>query len=181
MIARFRFSNQKHIAAVLILVFALATAAGAAGLSEVKQTIFGMDCAPCAHGIEKGLSKIDGIEDVSVSLNDGYALVRLEPDNAVTLEQIRLVIRENGFTPKDAAIVVSGTLTRAGDQLVLASGAGQQFSLVAWPNAQSAWQQLHALPQSAIVEIEGRAGEADTTRLSVLSVQTMADGPSADR
>jgi copper chaperone CopZ len=173
MIARFRFSNQKHDAAVLILGFALANAAAAAGLSEVKQTVFGMDCAPCAHGVEKGLSKIDGVKDVSVSLNDGYALVRLEPDNAVTLEQIRLVIRENGFTPKDAAVVVSGTLTRADDQLVLVGGANtsRQFSLVASPDAQSAWRQLQALPQSAMVEIEARAGESDTTRLSVLTVK----------
>lgn len=171
-IARFRFSIQQLAAAVLILGFAVANAAGAAGLSEVKQTVFGMDCAPCAHGVEKGLSKIDGVKDVSVSLNDGYALVWLEPDNAVTLEQIRRVIRENGFTPKDAAIVASGTLTRADDQLVLASGASQQFSLVASPDAQPAWQQLQALPQSAMVKIEGRAGESDTTRLSVLTVQS---------
>lgn len=171
MITRFRLSNPRQRAAIVILGFALANAAGADGLSEVKQTVFGMDCAPCAHGVEKGLSKMDGVQDASVSLNDGYALVKLKPDNAVTLEQIRQVIRENGFTPKGATVVVAGRLTRAGNQPVLASGAGQQFSLLASPDAQPAWQQLQELPQGAIVQIEGLAGESDTTRLSVLTVQ----------
>lgn len=171
MIAGFRLSNQKRSAAILILGFALANVAGAAGLTEVKQTVFGMDCAPCAHGVEKGLSKMDGVKHASVSLNDGYALLELKPDNTVTLELIRRVIRENGFTPKDATIVISGTLTRADNQLVLASGASQKFSLVASPGAQPAWQQLQTLPQSATVQIEALAGESDTTRLSVLTVQ----------
>jgi copper chaperone CopZ len=172
MIARLRLSKPRQRTAILILGLALANAAAAAGLAEVKQTIFGMDCAPCAHGIETGLSKIEGVQDVTVSLNDGYALVKLRPDNAVTLEQIRLVIRENGFTPKDATLVVSGTLTRVDDRLVLATNTHRRYSLVATPGAQSAFQTLQTAPEGAVVQIEARVGAADTSRLSVLAVRS---------
>lgn len=69
-----------------------------------------MDCAPCAYGIEKGLKKLPGVAEVKVSLNDGYAEVKVTPGSSVSVAQIRDVIRDNGFTPKEAHIVLDGTL-----------------------------------------------------------------------
>jgi len=88
----------------------LPVAAAADGLVQAKQTIFGMDCAPCAYGIEKGLRALAGVESVTVSLNDGYAELLFSKDTATSLAEIREVIRNNGFSPRDASIRVYGRL-----------------------------------------------------------------------
>lgn len=95
------------------------------GMREVDQTIFGMDCAPCAAGVEKGLSKLHGVTSVRVSLNDGRAVIALVSDSRTTLAQIREVIRHNGFTPRDARATLVGLLVREGNQLLLDTGTGR--------------------------------------------------------
>ena len=50
------------------------------------------------------LQKIDGVDSVKVTLNDGKATVTFKPLNKVTLAQMRTVIEKNGFTPKAATI-----------------------------------------------------------------------------
>jgi copper chaperone CopZ len=153
----------------------LGSAANAGGLLEVKQTVFGMDCAPCAHGVEKGLEKVDGVKDATVSLNEGYAAVTLAPDNTVTLEKIHQIIQDNGFTPKDATVVVSGAVARGNDdQLLLTTGGGQEYALVAASDRQSVQQELSALPDGAAVEIKAHVREGETSELSVLAVQPEA-------
>jgi copper chaperone CopZ len=153
----------------------LGSAANAGGLLEVKQTVFGMDCAPCAHGVEKGLEKVEGVKDATVSLNEGYAAVTLAPDNSVILEKIRQIIRDNGFTPKDATVVVSGAVARGnGNQLMLTTGGGQEYALVAAPDRQSVQQELSALPDGAAVEVKAHLGEGETRELSVLTIQPEA-------
>ena len=89
------------------------------GLDHVKQTIYGLDCAPCAYGVEQGLKGLSGVERVKVSLNDGYAEVHLGDDSQTTLAEIREVIRKNGFTPKAADVHVSGTVVKSNEQFVL--------------------------------------------------------------
>ena len=95
---------------LILALLSAPTEALAQGLLYAKQTIFGMDCAPCAYGIEKGLKNLPGIESVKVSLNDGYAEVTVAPGSAVSLDQIRRIVRDNGFTPKEARIDLEGTL-----------------------------------------------------------------------
>lgn len=151
------------------------SAAHAVGLVEVKQTVFGMDCAPCAHGVEKGLEKLEGVKDVTVSLNEGYAAVSLTPRNAITLEKIQQVIRENGFTPKDATVVVSGTIAHSSDhQLVLSAGPGQEYPLSAAPDSSTAWQTLQTLPVGTTVNIKAHVGEGEPHQLLVLEIEPEA-------
>ncbi len=45
---------------------------------------------------------------MKVSLNEGSADIRLKDGNKVDVEQIRDIIRKNGFTPKDAEVKVAG-------------------------------------------------------------------------
>lgn len=105
---------------ILFLASLLPVSALAAGLEHVNQTIYGMDCAPCAYGVEQGLKGLSGVEQVKVSLNDGYVEVHLANDSQTTLAEIREVIRKNGFTPKAADLHVSGTVVQSDDgQLVL--------------------------------------------------------------
>ena len=101
------------------------------GLEHVKQTIYGMDCAPCAYGVEQGLKGLSGVEQVKVSLNDGYAELSLANDSQATLADIREVIRKNGFTPKTADVHVSGTVIASDDGQVLLKTDAETFALAA--------------------------------------------------
>lgn len=55
------------------------------------------------------MQKVNGVEAVRVSLKEGLTILELKPNNAVTLSQLRTVIRNNGFVPKEAQIVAKGT------------------------------------------------------------------------
>lgn len=135
----------------------------AAGLEHVDQTIFGMDCAPCAYGIEQGLRKLPGVTSVRVSLNEGKAAVTLEPNNATTLASIREVIRHNGFTPKDAQVLIAGQLEERGRELWLEAGAA------------GAWRvQNEAASSASLVATPDSAGEV---ALRVRVPETLATPP----
>ena len=92
---------------------ASSTIAAADGLRYVRQSVFGMDCAPCAYGVEKGLRALPGVQEVTVSLNEGYAEADLAADSSTTLTQIREAIRKNGFTPKQATLRIEGEFSPA--------------------------------------------------------------------
>jgi hypothetical protein len=55
------------------------------------------------------MQKVKGVETVRVSLKEGLTILELKPNNAVTLSQLRTVIRNNGFVSKEAQIVAKGT------------------------------------------------------------------------
>ena len=148
----------------------LGVASYADGLVAVEQRIYGMDCAPCAYGTERALGKLAGVEAVTVSLNRGEAALQFGDDSPATLAEIRDVIRNNGFTPKEAVVTVAGKLERDGGTLVVATrNAG---SYVLNPGAlQSAWQALDAVTDGAAIEVRGEVGElsaeGDLTRLTL--------------
>ena len=83
------------------------------------------------------LQKIEGVENVDVSLNEGSATIKLKSHNKVTVEQVREVIRKNGFTPKDTRVRVAGKLIERNgkpalevsglDQVLLLSGPREKF------------------------------------------------------
>ncbi len=75
--------------------------------------------------------KIDGIDSVTVSLNRGVVVIRLKPENRVTLERVREAIRANGFTPKEADVRAHGTVSDANGQLALSIAGTVAFRLAA--------------------------------------------------
>lgn len=52
--------------------------------------------------------KLDGVRGAEVSLEAGTVALELAPGNRVTLEQVRNVIRRNGFTPHEATVEAGG-------------------------------------------------------------------------
>jgi cation transport ATPase len=86
-----------------------------AQLIKVDQEVFGMDCAPCAYGLERGLKKMDGLESVKVSLNDGKAYLTLATDNELTLQKIQKEVKNNGFSAKSAEVILQGELQQKGN------------------------------------------------------------------
>ena len=75
------------------------------------------------------LQKIDGIDTVKVTLNDGKATLTLKPRNKVTLAQLRGVIEKKGFTPKSAAVVAEADVIAGpgGQPQLRVSGTAETF------------------------------------------------------
>ena len=82
----------------------------------------------CAYAVRRALRKIDGVENVDVSLNKGLATIRLKPGNTVRPEQFWQTVRDNGFTPKATRVSVRGTIANATPELKV-SGSGELMRL----------------------------------------------------
>jgi cation transport ATPase len=103
--------------ALIIVVAVFGTISSNAQITKVDQEVFGMDCAPCAYGLERGLKKMDGIEKVRVSLNDGKAYLDLTANNSLSLKQIQEEVKQNGFSAKNAEVVLEGQLIKEDNTL----------------------------------------------------------------
>lgn len=143
-----------RLAAVAAALLALGSSNAEAGLIEVDQSIWGMDCAPCAYGMEKGLKKLEGVKKVNVSLNKGNAVIQFAADSKLALADIRRVVRDGGFTPKDATVTISGTLRRKGDELRLHVG-DTEYALKPSEEAKDVWQRLQETAVGATVTVVG--------------------------
>lgn len=76
------------------------------------------------------LEKVDGIQSVSVTLKRGVAHMILKKGNTVRLTDLRRIIKEAGYTSRDATVTVVGTVRTAGPHLTLAvEGTSELFEL----------------------------------------------------
>jgi copper chaperone CopZ len=136
-----------------------------AQLLEVKQTVFGMDCSPCAHGLEKRIKKMDGIQSASVSLNDGLLTAKLNNDNMLTLKEIRDAIENSGFKAQKADIIAQGTLIKSDENsFVLKVDSGEQFLLI----TDDQNRLNNYLENNQLVVVSGEAEIADETGIKLL-------------
>ena len=77
------------------------------------------------------LKAVPGVDTVDVSLEKGLATVNLKPGNMTTLKQLNEAIAKNGFTMKDSAAIVAGTVvTTNGKTALQVSGSNDVLSLV---------------------------------------------------
>ena len=100
-----------------------------AQIHEVDQTIYGMDCAPCAYAVENRMKNKDGARNVTLSLNEGKTVAEFAPGSRVTLEDIRDAIRRGGFDARDATLRLTGSLNREGGMWILSLPSGEKFQL----------------------------------------------------
>jgi hypothetical protein len=56
------------------------------------------------------LKKMKGVEKVEVKLNAGLAIVHLKSGNHISLQDMKKVISDHGFTPGDAIVKFTGTV-----------------------------------------------------------------------
>jgi copper chaperone CopZ len=118
---------KKMIAAVF---FAFLPLAAKAEYQQVNLTVFGMDCAPCAHAIHVSMKGIEGVSTVDVDLNTGLVTIKLTPGNSASMRQFNQAVEKNGFTHKDADIVVRGKLTGTANAPMLeVSGTQDRYAL----------------------------------------------------
>jgi copper chaperone CopZ len=115
---------------LIALAFTLSPLALNAEYQQVNLTVFGMDCAPCAHAIRVSMKGIEGVNTVDVNLNTGLVTIKLNLGNRATMRQFNEAVEKNGFTHKDADIVAKGKLTGTASAPVLqVEGAGDQFAV----------------------------------------------------
>jgi cation transport ATPase len=100
---------MKNILATSLLAFS--ALAAHAEYEQVNLTVFGMDCAPCAHAIHVSMKGIQGVNTVDVDLNTGLVSIKLVPGNSAAMRQFNEAVEKNGFTHKDAQVVVRGQLS----------------------------------------------------------------------
>lgn len=99
-----------------------------AQITKVDQEVYGMDCAPCAYGLERGLKKMEGLKNVRVSLNDGKAYLEMDAENELTLGAIQEEVKKNGFSAKRAEVTLLGSLKKENEQWVVETGK-EQFAV----------------------------------------------------
>ncbi|WP_433973443.1 heavy-metal-associated domain-containing protein [Tunturiibacter lichenicola] len=121
---------------ITVVFFALLPLAAHAEYEQVNLTVFGMDCAPCAHAIRVSMKGIEGVNSVDVDLNTGLVTIKLVPGNGASMAQFNQAVEKNGFTHKDADIIVKGKLTGTANAPVLeVSGTQDRYTL--FPTAAS--------------------------------------------
>lgn len=65
------------------------------------------------------MKKIEGVQSAEVRLNEGVATIQLKPGNRVSVEKLREVVSNNGFTPRQARVRVQGQVISTGGTLQL--------------------------------------------------------------
>lgn len=84
------------------------------------------------------IKKLDGVESIDVSLEKASADIRLKPGNAITLPQLRRIIRRSGYPTKDARVEARGMLVERNGKPALDLQNGSFLELSAKPAASSA-------------------------------------------
>lgn len=114
--------------AAVLVFFPLASKAE---YTKVDMTVFGMDCAPCAHAIHVSMKGIQGVDKIDVDLNTGLVAIQLTPGNAASLHQFNEAIEKNGFTHKDAKVVARGRISGTSSAPVIEiTGTADRYPLI---------------------------------------------------
>ena len=90
------------------------------------------------------MQKVDGVQNVRVSLNGGLTILDFKPGNAVTLSTLRQIIKDNGFVSKEANIFARGK--PRGDRLFVVGGTNEQLTLSATPQEVSEGWRMSVSP-----------------------------------
>ncbi len=116
---------------LVLTALSLTTLAAHAEYNQVNMTVFGMDCAPCAHAIHVSMKGIQGVNKVDVDLNTGLVTIQLTSGNGAGMQQFNQAVEKNGFTHKDAKIVAKGKITgTAAAPIFEVTGTSDRYSLV---------------------------------------------------
>ncbi len=65
-------------------------------LKTIELPVKGMDCSGCVDTVKKSLKALLGVADVSVSLGEERAIVRLDPSQ-VSLDTLRETLEDLGY------------------------------------------------------------------------------------
>ena len=93
------------------------------------------------------MQKVDGVEAVKVSLNDGLTILELKPGNTITMAALRQIVKNNGFVSKEAQVVARGMPRAQNDRQFTVFGTNEQLVLSEPPRrAGEEWHLAVAVP-----------------------------------
>jgi hypothetical protein len=93
------------------------------------------------------MQKVDGVQNVRVSLNEGLTILDLKPANAVTLARLRQIIKNNGFVSKEATVIARGAVV-AGQTFFTVGGTNEQLMVASPPQRNhDDWRLVVPAPQ----------------------------------
>jgi copper chaperone CopZ len=95
--------------------------------------------------VSVAIKKLDGVQTVDVSLEKATADIRLKPGNAVTMPQLRKLIRQAGYPTKEARVDVRGAFVERNGKPALDLQNGSFLDLATSPPA----------PMSGVVDVAG--------------------------
>jgi len=104
--------------------------------------------------VSVAIKKLEGVESINVSLEKASADVRLKPGNAITLPQLRRIIRQAGYPTKDAQIEARGVLTERDGRPALDLQNGSFLELASKP----------AVPDAGSLDVTGVSRVVDKER-----------------
>jgi hypothetical protein len=126
------------------------------------------------------MERLPGVESATVSLNEGRAVLRLKPDNALTLPEIRRSVERNGFTPRQAIVRARArVIATAGRLQVRILGTSDAYEVAATPHASEIQRRLHTLGGSDVI-VDGVV-PAPKDRKAPAVIQVTAVEPDARR
>jgi hypothetical protein len=108
--------------------------------------------------VRVAVQKLEGVEAIDVSLERASADIRLRPGNRVTLPQLRQIVKDNGFTARDATVTGVGTLVERGGKPALeVTGINTVWPLVPDPKQPGAYKEAvsRLASDGSAVEIVG--------------------------
>lgn len=121
------------------------------------------------------VKKIECVESVKVSLNEGQAWVRLKLGNSIRLEQIRKAVNEQGFTPREARIKAVGDLSSSNGKLIFkVSGTNELYEVVPTPHVDLKKQLGTDLLVAGLI-----AASADQKRPETIQITEVSKGTTA--
>jgi hypothetical protein len=127
--------------------------------------------------VRVAVGRIEGVESVEVSLQRAVAEIRLSPGNRVTVARLRQVIKDNGFTSKEATVTAIGTIAERGGKPALAVSALDQVWLLtpdtASPEAYRAATERLATRQTGSVEAVGVLAPPAPNQPETLTLRTL--------
>lgn len=125
------------------------------------------------------MKKVQGVQSVNVTLNNGLVTIQLALGNHVTMADLRKLITSNGFSPREATVLVDGVIVAVdggGVPTLKVDGTNEMFPLIVSPSAKWISDEMkRAMAEGVRVEVGGRSDPpvAGNERMSVESLKRL--------
>jgi len=118
------------------------------------------------------VEKMEGVSRAVVSLEKGSVVVTLAEDNRVTLARLGQVIRDQGFTPREAEVRVRGVALREdGAWWFQVSGSGVRYAA---EGSEGVIERLGAAAGAEVI-VRGRVPVGEEATLRIVTVEGEPD------
>lgn len=97
-----------RIRSLFFVLMMMATGAWAEGL-VYEVGVDGLACPFCAYGIEKQLSKLDGVQSVETDIKQGLVVVRVQNGKSLDKPQVEQAVKKAGFSLRSLEMAEENT------------------------------------------------------------------------